>query len=89
MANFNNSKRIRPEQLQVDNTAYPDWQSGATTAPVIGDRVYCAAGLAQVTRLAGKASDGSRILELKLIDIVAAPFFASSANVLVAPRVAV
>jgi hypothetical protein len=86
MAHFNNSKRIRPDQLQVDSTAHPDWESGATLSPVPGDRVFCAAGLAQVSRLAGKASDGSRILELKLVDIVAPPFFASSANVLVAPR---
>lgn len=83
-----NSKRIRPDQLAVDTTARPDWQNGAAQPPLIGDQVYCAAGLAQVMKLLGKTSDGTRILELKLVDMVAPPFFASAANVLVAPRMA-
>ena len=57
--------------------------------PVVGDRVYCTGGLAEVKRLLGKATDGTRILELKLIDVVAAPFFAAASNVLVAPRSAI
>jgi hypothetical protein len=85
---FGNSRRIRPEDLHVDEKTHPDWTSGADMAPVVGDRVYCTAGLADVIRLAGKATDGTRILELKLIDVVAAPFFAAASNVLVAPRVA-
>ena len=89
MNHSGSSKRIRPEDLRVDDALHPQWQRGTELVPVVGDRVYCTAGLAEVKRLLGKATDGTRIMELKLIDVVAAaPFFAAASNVLVAPRVA-
>ncbi|MGH8434345.1 MAG: hypothetical protein ACRERX_07640 [Pseudomonas sp.] len=84
-----NAKRIRPEDLRVADGAQPLWPRGTELVPVVGDRVYCTAGLAEVKRLLGKATDGTRILELKLMDVVAAPFFAAASNVLVAPRSAI
>jgi hypothetical protein len=60
--------------------------NGADLTPVVGDRVHCTGGLADVVKILGKASDGTRILELKLVEIVAPPFFAAASNVLVAPR---
>jgi hypothetical protein len=86
MSHSNSSRRLRVEQLTVDANAHQDWPSGAVQPPKVGDRVYCAAGLAEVIKLVGKTSEGSRILELKLLDVVAAPFFAAASNVLVAPR---
>ncbi|MGH7471429.1 MAG: hypothetical protein ACRENP_26055 [Longimicrobiales bacterium] len=82
----NSSKRVRMDQLVVDTSMHLDWQNGTIQPPVVGDRVYCVGGLAEVTKLVGKTSGGSRILELKLIDRTAAPFFAAASNVLVAPR---
>jgi hypothetical protein len=82
----NSSRRLRPEELHVEHGDHPNWKSGAEMTPQVGDRVYCTAGFADVVRLCGKSSDGSRILELKLVDLVSPPFFASAANVLVAPR---
>ena len=86
--NSNSSKRLRPVDLQVDGSDHPNWQPGTEMIPLVGDRVWCTAGLADVTRLCGKSSDGNRILELKLVDVVAPPFFAAASNVLVAPRIA-
>jgi hypothetical protein len=83
---MNTTKRVRPEDLQVDQTSQPSWISGASQPPMVGDRVQCTGGLAEVVKLLGKASDGTRILELKLVDAVAPPFFAAASNVLVAPR---
>jgi hypothetical protein len=41
--------------------------------------------MAEVIKLHGKTSDGSRLLELRLVEEKAPPFFASSSNVLVRP----
>ena len=38
-----------------------------------------------VTAVLGKTGDGSRLLEIKLTDPAARPFFAAASNVLVAP----
>ncbi len=83
---MNTTKRVRPEDLTIDQAAQPNWPNGADHPPMVGDRVHCTGGLAEVVKLLGKASDGTRILELKLVDAVAPPFFAAASNVLVAPR---
>jgi hypothetical protein len=70
---MNSTKRVRPEDLQIDQSAKPDWVNGADLTPVVGDRVHCTGGLADVVKILGKASDGTRILELKLVEIVAPP----------------
>jgi hypothetical protein len=42
--------------------------------------------MAQVVRVLGKTGDGSRLLELKLPDTSAKPFFAAASNVLISPE---
>ncbi len=81
----NSSRRIRSTDLHVDPEARPGWTSGAVRLPDIGERVYCTEGPAEVTRVLGKVSDGSRLLELQLPDPAARPFYAAASNVLVDP----
>jgi hypothetical protein len=83
----NSSRRIRIDDLKVAaSTERPDWITAADRLPDPGEQVYCAEGMAEVTKVLGKTSDGSRLLELTLPDRPRHPFFASSTNVLVAPR---
>jgi hypothetical protein len=84
----NSSKRLRHEDLHVDCTGREEWVSGLDRAPRVGQQVYCTQGLANVSRLLGKTSDGSRLLELRLAD-TAPPFFAAASNVLVDPSEAI
>ncbi|MGH7475576.1 MAG: hypothetical protein ACRELD_04750 [Longimicrobiales bacterium] len=82
----NSTRRLSNADLHVDRDAKPNWNTATDQLPEVGDRVFCTAGLAEVVRLLGKTSDGSRLLELKLLEIdQKAPFFASANNVLVAP----
>jgi hypothetical protein len=85
MLGMHSSKRLRTEELHVDRTTQPNWPTGAEQTPEIGDIVMCAAGLAKVMRLRGKTGDGSRLLELQLVDGTSAPFYAAASNVLVQP----
>jgi hypothetical protein len=62
-----------------------DWIPASARLPDIGEQVLCTEGLAEVSKLLGKTSDGSRLLELILPERPRHPFFASSSNVLVAP----
>jgi hypothetical protein len=47
--------------------------------------VYCKAGMAEVTRIFVKTGDGSRLLELRLLDRTSPPFHAAASNILVEP----
>jgi hypothetical protein len=78
------SGRTRIE-LKVDTTSRPEWKTGVEVPVAVGTEVFCTEGRAEVTRMLGKTSDGSRLLELKLIGVEARPFFAAASNVLVAP----
>ena len=83
----NTSRRIRKDDLVVDRAdGRTHWRTGADRIPVADDRVYCTEGMAEVVRVLGRISDGSRLLELRLIDRQAPPFFAAASNVLVQPR---
>ena len=81
----NSSKRMSLEELTVSSDAQPQWLSGTERLPAIGELVFCTGGLAEVIRLLGKTGDGSRLLELRLVDEKAPPFFAAASNVLVKP----
>jgi hypothetical protein len=83
--NSNSSRRIRMEDLHVDEGAYPGWSSGIDRLPSVGEHVYCTAGLAEVVRVHGKTGDGTRILELNLLDGTRHPFFCAASNVRVPP----
>ncbi|MBI4544200.1 MAG: hypothetical protein HY703_03280 [Gemmatimonadetes bacterium] len=87
MAYGNNSvHRLSPAALRVDPAAYPGSITGAERTPAVGEQVYCTAGPAEVVRVLGKTSNGSRLLELRLADLKLRPFFAAASNVLVAPE---
>lgn len=81
----NTSRRIRPDSLRVDASACPGWLSGAECSLAAGERVYCAEGMAEIVRILGKTTDGSRLLELQIDDGRRAAFFAAASNVLVDP----
>ena len=81
----NSSKRLRNADLRVDADAHPGWEAGNPRTPAAGETVLCTEGSAEVIRVCGKTSDGSRLLELRLLDRVAPPFFAAASNVLQSP----
>jgi hypothetical protein len=75
-----------PRLLRVDRSARPGWKTGAEQPPRPGQAVYCTEGMAEVVRILGKTGDGSRLLELRLLEKEAPPFYAAASNVLVAPE---
>lgn len=81
----NSTRRFMPEDLRVDGSDRPDWVSGASVTPRVGDHVLCTGGLAEVVQIHGKTGDGSRLLSLKLLDGTPAPFFVAASNILVPP----
>jgi hypothetical protein len=76
---------MRADDLTVCREAQPDWTTGLENLPRVGAVVMCTAGLAEVVKLHGKTGDGSRLLELRLVDEKAPPFYAAASNVLVSP----
>jgi hypothetical protein len=87
MASLTNSmRRTALSSLKVTATEdHSDWIPATTRLPAVGEKVLCTDGVAEVAKLLGKTSDGSRLLELILPERPRHPFFASSSNVLVAP----
>ncbi len=81
----NSSKRMKADDLTISRDTQPDWKTGVEKLPSVGELVMCTGGMAEVIKLHGKTSDGSRLLELRLVEEKAPPFFASSSNVLVRP----
>ena len=81
----NSSKRMKNDELVVNREDRPDWQTGVEKLPTVGELVLCTSGMAEVVKLLGKTSDGSRLLELRLVAEKAPPFFAAASNVLVRP----
>lgn len=77
---------MKAEELKVETTS--DWTT-SDRLPSVGEIVLCTGGRAQVIKLHGKTSDGSRLIELKLLDEQGPPFFAASSNILVAAQAAV
>lgn len=74
--------RVSRESLNVSADDQPGWLAESGRIPTVGEEVLCTEGRAQVARVLGKTSDGSRLLELNIVDRTH-PFFASSSNVLV------
>jgi hypothetical protein len=85
MSMGNSTRRIRDDELFVSDATHPGWVSASERAPRVGDSVFCTGGEGVVTAVLGKTGDGSRLLEIKLSDPAARPFFAAASNVLVAP----
>ena len=76
-----NVSRVPRESLRISSIEQPGWHVSPGRVPVTGEQIYCVDGPAQVTRLLGRTSDGSRLLELRC-DNRPQPFFASSSNIL-------
>jgi hypothetical protein len=76
---------MKADDLTISRESQPDWMTGVEKLPSVGELVMCTGGMAEVIKLHGKTSDGSRLLELRLVEEKAPPFFASSSNVLVRP----
>lgn len=79
------TQRVHNADLFVDRDARPGWIAGAERIPSVGEEVYCGVGPGEVAAILGKTGDGSRLLEIRLPDPKAKPFFAAASNVLVAP----
>ncbi|MGH7503992.1 MAG: hypothetical protein ACREL7_19875 [Longimicrobiales bacterium] len=82
MATANSSRRFKNADLQIDSSSRPGWNVGATRTPKRGEFVYCTDGKAEVIRVCGKTGNGSPLLELRLLDRQAPPFYAATSNVL-------
>lgn len=82
MAIGNSSRRLKNIDLHVDATRAPGWEPGNGRIPAAGDTVYCTEGEAEVAKVRGRTGDGSRLLELRLLERPGAPFYAAASNVL-------
>ena len=77
-----NTSRVRRDTFQIESVELPGWRPVSGRIPGVGESVHCVEGEAEVVRVLGRVSDGSRLLELRLPDRPKAPFFAASSNVL-------
>ncbi len=77
-----NTARVRRDSLLISSTVRTGWSPRVGHVPHVGEFVMCVEGEAEVIRLLGRTSDGSRLLELRLPDRPKVPFFAASSNVL-------
>jgi UDP-N-acetylmuramate-alanine ligase len=86
MVQSNSIRRMRRNDVEIDRTSRPDWLTGDERPLVLGEEAYCTAGIAHVAGVHGKTGTGSRLVELRLDEDGAKPFFAAASNILVAPR---
>lgn len=78
-----NTSRTPRDSLRISSVSPPGWkQAEAGHVPDAGEIVYCTDGPAEVIKLLGRTSDGSRLMELRC-ETRPQAFFASSSNVLV------
>lgn len=75
------TSRVPRDSLRISSLDRPGWHLSPGRVPDPGDHVCCLEGPAEVVRLLGRTSDGSRLLELRC-ESRPQPFFASSSNVL-------
>ena len=78
-----NMARVPLEQIRIESVERPGWHAGSERIPSVGESVHCVEGEAEVVRVLGWTSDGSRLLELRLPERPKVPFFAASSNILV------
>jgi hypothetical protein len=86
MAKGNSTKRLSADDFRVDPGERPGWVLGSDRTPAVGEEVYCAGGAGSIASVHGKTGDGSRLLQIRLSDEKAPPFFAAASNVLLSPR---
>ena len=76
-----NTSRIQRDQLNIASHAQDGWEVSEDT-PAVGAEVLCIEGPATVLRVHGKVSDGSRLLEVEIVDREGPSFFTPTSNVL-------
>ena len=76
-----NTSRVARALLRISSHAREGWEVSERT-PRVGAEVHSVEGLAKVVRVLGKVSDGSRLLELRIVDRDGPSFFAATSNVL-------
>ncbi|HEX6925589.1 MAG TPA: hypothetical protein VF167_09165 [Longimicrobiaceae bacterium] len=86
MARTRGAKSMRVEEFLVSPEDRPGWVRASERTPEVGQQVYCAGGSGEVVSVHGRTGDGSRLLQIRLQDDNARPFFAAASNVLVDPH---
>lgn len=86
MAKSKGMKSLNGADFRVTKEERPGWAFACDRKIAIGEPVYCAGGEGTILSLHGKTGDGSRLLQIRLEDEKAPPFFAAASNVLVRPR---
>ena len=76
-----NTARLPRELLQISSHPQDGWEVSEAT-PTVGTTVFSIEGMAEVVRVLGKVTDGTRLLELKIKDREGPSFFAATSNVL-------
>ena len=76
-----NTSRVPRKLLDISSHPQEGWEVNEAT-PTVGTTVLSVEGLAEVVRILGKVSDGTRLLELKITDRDGPSFFAATSNVL-------
>jgi hypothetical protein len=76
-----NTSRLSRKLLHISSHEREGWEVSADT-PALEAVVLSVEGFAKVVRVLGKVSDGSRLLELKIVDREGPSFFAATSNVL-------
>ena len=76
-----NTSRLARGLLNISTYPRDGWAVSVDTPP-IGAEVLTVEGLARVVRILGKVSNGSRLLELEIVDREGPSFFAATSNVL-------
>lgn len=76
-----NTSRLARKRLDISSYEKDGWCVVEQT-PEVGAEVVSIEGLAKVLKVLGKVSDGSRLLELEIVDRDGPPFFAPTSNVL-------
>jgi hypothetical protein len=76
------TSRVPRDSLRISSIERPGWRLSPDRVPEPGEQILCLDGQAEVVRVLGRTSDGSRLLELRC-ESRPQPFFASSSNVLV------
>ena len=86
MAKSRGVRSLRAEEFRVTPDDRPGWILASEAVPEVGQEVYCAGGPGELVSVHGRTGDGSRLLQIRLEDEAARPFFAAASNVRVAPR---
>lgn len=76
-----NTSRVSRDLLRISSHTKEGWEVSERT-PAVGAKVLSVEGPATVLRVLGKVSDGSRLLELQIVDRDGPSFFAATSNVL-------